>query len=49
MLRFWKVYRFLFTNISPEIIGALRQMLLMAIIIVLLIYRPRGMLGKVDV
>lgn len=41
--------RFLFTNVSPELIGALRQILLMAIIIAILIYRPRGIFGKVDV
>ena len=46
---FTEIVKFIFTNVSPELIGALRQMLLMAIIIVLLIYRPRGMFGRVDV
>lgn len=41
--------RFLFTNVSPELIGALRQMIFMAILIAILIYRPRGIFGKVDV
>ncbi|MBI2655335.1 branched-chain amino acid ABC transporter permease [Candidatus Woesearchaeota archaeon] len=40
---------FVFTNISPELIGAMRQMLLMLILLLILIYRPRGMFGKVDV
>ena len=40
---------FVFTSISPELIGAMRQMLLMLILLIILIYRPRGMLGKVDV
>lgn len=46
---FIEVVKFLFTNVSPELIGASRQMLLMAIIMVILIYRPRGIFGKVDV
>ena len=41
--------KYQFVWISPEIIGALRQMLLMGIIILVLIYRPRGIFGKVDV
>ena len=41
--------RFLFTNVSPELIGVLRQMIFMAILIVILIYRPKGIFGKVDV
>ena len=41
--------RFMFTDIQPELIGAMRQMLFMAILIVILIYKPRGMFGKVDV
>ena len=41
--------QFVFTNISPELIGAMRQMLLMLILLLILIYKPRGMLGKVDV
>ena len=46
---FMDMIRFLFGNISPELIGALRQMLLMVIIIAILIYMPRGIFGKVDV
>ena len=34
--------------IRPDLIGALRQMLLMGIIILVLIYRPKGMFGRVD-
>ena len=41
--------QFAFTSISPELIGAMRQMLLMLILLLILIYLPRGMLGKVDV
>jgi len=41
--------RFIFADISPELIGAMRQMLFMLILILILIYRPRGMFGKVDV
>ena len=40
---------FLFTNASPELIGALRQMLFLAILIAVMIYRPKGIFGKVDV
>jgi len=40
---------FVFTNISPELIGAMRQMLLMFILLLILIFRPRGFFGKVDV
>ncbi len=40
---------FVFTNINPDLIGAFRQMLFMAILIVILIYRPKGIFGKVDV
>ena len=40
---------FTFTNINPELIGAMRQMLFMAILIIILIYRPRGIFGNVDV
>ena len=40
---------FTFSGISPGLIGPLRQMLFMAITIVILIYRPRGLFGKVDV
>lgn len=46
---FTTAIHFVFTNVNPELIGALRQMLLMAIIITILIYRPRGIFGKVDV
>ena len=41
--------RFLFTNVSPELIGALRQMIFMAILIAILIYRPKGLFGRVDI
>ena len=41
--------RFIFTNISPELIGAMRQMLFMLILILILIYMPRGFFGKVEV
>ena len=41
--------QFVFTTISPELIGAMRQMLLMLILLLILIYMPRGILGKVDV
>lgn len=41
--------RFVFTKISPELIGAMRQMLFMLILIIILIYKPRGIFGKVDV
>ena len=39
---------FLFTKVSPELIGALRQMLFLAILIAVMIYRPKGLFGKVD-
>ncbi len=39
--------RFIVTN--PELVGPLREMLLMASMIAILIFRPRGILGKVDV
>ncbi len=38
-----------FVIVKPELIGALRQMLLMVIIVLILIFRPRGIFGKVDV
>ena len=38
-----------FVTISPEIIGALRTMMFMGILLVMLIFRPRGIFGKVDV
>lgn len=41
--------RFIFTNVSPELIGAMRQMLFMLILLLILIFRPRGMFGKVEV
>lgn len=41
--------RFAFAHISPDLIGAFRQMLFMAILIIILIYRPKGIFGKVDV
>lgn len=40
---------FQFTSVSPELIGALRQMLFLAILIAIMIYRPKGIFGKVDV
>ena len=40
---------FAFANISPQLIGAMRQMLLMLVLLLVLVYRPRGILGKVDV
>src|SRR3989344_2538615 len=40
---------FAFAHISPDLIGAFRQMLFMLILIVILIYRPKGIFGKVDV
>ncbi len=46
---FTTAVHFTFGNVSPELIGALRQMLLMTIIILMLIFRPRGFFGKVDV
>jgi len=38
-----------FLVVSPELIGPVRQMSLMLILILILIFRPRGILGKVDV
>ena len=38
-----------FVVVSQALIGAVREMLLMAILILILIFRPRGMFGKVDV
>lgn len=38
-----------FVQFNPEVVGAFRQMLLMGLLLVILIYRPRGMFGKVDV
>ena len=38
-----------FVTINPEIIGALRTMLFMGILLAILIFRPRGMFGKVDI
>ncbi len=35
--------------VSPELIGPVRQMSLMLILILILIFRPRGIFGKVDV
>jgi len=46
---FTTAMHFAFTSISPELIGAMRQMLLMLILLLILIFRPRGILGKVDV
>src|SRR3989338_1223528 len=37
---------FAFANISPQLIGAMRQMLLMLVLLLVLVYRPRGILGK---
>lgn len=41
--------QFAFASVSPELIGAMRQMLLMLILLLILIFKPRGILGKVDV
>ncbi len=38
-----------FIVVNPEIIGAVREMLFIGIVILILIFRPRGMFGKVDV
>ena len=38
-----------FVTINPEIVGALRTMLFMGALLVILVFRPRGMFGKVDV
>ncbi len=38
-----------FVVVKPELIGPVRQMSLMLILILILIFRPRGILGKVDV
>lgn len=38
-----------FVVVNPELIGALRSMLFMLILISILIFKPRGMFGKVDV
>lgn len=38
-----------FVVVNPELIGALRSMLFMLILIAILIFKPRGMFGKVDV
>jgi branched-chain amino acid transport system permease protein len=38
-----------FVTINPDIVGALRTMLFMGILLVILIFRPRGFFGKVDV
>ena len=38
-----------FVAISPEIIGALREMIFAIALIIILIFKPRGIFGKVDV
>ena len=38
-----------FLIVAPDLIGPVRQMSLMLILILILIYRPRGILGKVNV
>lgn len=38
-----------FFTVNPEIVGAMREMIFILIILLILIYRPRGILGKVDV
>ena len=38
-----------FVIVSPELIGAVREMLFIVILLLILIFRPRGILGKVDV
>ena len=37
-----------FLSIDPELVGALREMLLALILIVVVMYRPRGIAGRVD-
>lgn len=44
------IYEFLrFVAINPELVGAVRSMLFMSALIIILIYKPRGIFGKVDV
>ena len=38
-----------FVAFNPEIIGAVRNVLFMAVLLIILIYKPRGLFGKVDV
>lgn len=38
-----------FVAINPELVGAVRNMLFMSALIIILIYKPRGIFGKVDV
>ena len=38
-----------FVIVSPELIGAVREMLFIVILLIILIFKPRGMFGKVDV
>lgn len=38
-----------FIVVNPEIVGAVREMLFIAIVILILIFKPRGMFGRVDV
>ena len=40
---------FAFANMNPGLIGALRQMLFLAILLIILIYKPKGIFGKVTV
>ena len=44
---FTEVVRYI--SVNPEIIGAAREMAFMGIIILILIYKPRGMMGRVDI
>jgi branched-chain amino acid transport system permease protein len=38
-----------FVVVTPELIGPMRNMLFLVILILILIYRPRGIFGRVDV
>jgi len=38
-----------FVVVSPELIGAVRNMLFMGILLIILIFKPRGIFGRVDV
>lgn len=38
-----------FVVVNPDVIGAIRQMLFAVILIIILLYKPKGIFGKVDV
>ena len=44
---FTEAIRFIVVN--PDVVGAVREMAFIAIVILILIFRPKGMFGKVDV